>query len=208
MDQQQRNYTTPPIQSKAQYQSTPQPQAPYYHQQANSGPPQSQTQQQQYTQPQQLQAQPPNQARQSRPSSFMGGNMMNKMSSKFTQFQTSTKSGPLASTHPASKAPSSGGNDWKKWGKRAAIGVAAVGALALGVDAMDGGIFDGAAAAGGGDFSGGGGDFSGGGYEGMDPQTAVDASAIQADIALQGQENALMLADPPGTTCEYFRFPA
>jgi hypothetical protein len=37
----------------------------------------------------------------------------------------------------------------------------------------------------------------------MDTQTALDANATQNAIALQGQDNAMMLLDPPGTTSEY-----
>lgn len=120
--------------------------------------------------------------------------MLNKMSSKLTQFQSpnATSSRP-PTQHPSAKSPSAGA-DWKKWGKRAAIGVAAVGALTLGMDVADGGLFDGAAATG-----GGGGDWG----AGMDAQTAVDANAAQNALALQGQENASMLADPPGTTCRF-----
>jgi hypothetical protein len=149
--------------------------------------------------------------------------MMGKMSSKFTQLQKGVSGTPSAANPNAKPA------DWKKWAKRGAIGVAGIGAIALGVDAagdmfsgaeglMGGGDFSGGADfSGGGDFSGGadfsgggdftgGEDFSGGGFEdtgAMDAQTAVDASAVQADLAMTGQENAMMLADPPGTTCEF-----
>ena len=50
--------------------------------------------------------------------------MMNKMSSKITSLQKNV-------TNQDGAKPT----DWKKWGKRAAIGVAGIGALALGVDA-------------------------------------------------------------------------
>jgi hypothetical protein len=54
----------------------------------------------------------------------MGSSTLNKMSSKITSLQKNV-------TDPdGSKA-----TEWKKWGKRAAIGVAGIGALALGVDA-------------------------------------------------------------------------
>jgi hypothetical protein len=53
---------------------------------------------------------------------------------------------------------------------RAAIGLRALGALALGVDGMGGGIFDGADGAAGGDFG-----FSGGGDVPLD-SSSVDAS--------------------------------
>ena len=137
----------------------------------------------------------------------MGGSMMNKMSSKFTQLQKGIGGAPSAA-HPngPAKAPA----DWKKWAKRGAIGVAGIGALALGVDAT-GDMFSGAEALGGGDFSGSA-DFSGGGYEGgdaaavMDAQTAVDANAAQLGMEQMGQENALMLTDPPGTTCKFYHF--
>lgn len=59
----------------------------------------------------------------------------------------------------------------------------------------------GASAFGGGEFSGGG-DWSGGGAEFGDA-ASVDASAAQIAMEQQGQENALMLLDPPGTTCEF-----
>jgi hypothetical protein len=61
---------------------------------------------------------------QSKGPSMMGGNIMNKMSSKLTSLQKNV-------TSPDGGNPT----DWKKWGKRAAIGVAGIGALALGVDA-------------------------------------------------------------------------
>ena len=139
---------------------------------------------------------------------IMGGSMMNKMSSKLTQLQKGIGGAP-SSVHPngPAKAPA----DWKKWAKRGAIGVAGIGALALGVDAA-GDMFSGAEALGGGGDLSGGGDFSGGGYEGgdaaavMDAQTAVDANAAQLGMEQMGQENALMLADPPGTTCKFHRF--
>ena len=122
---------------------------------------------------------------------------MNKWSNKLSQFQNkpSTTATP-ATARSASAAPNPAGGDWKKWTKRAAIGVAAVGALALGVDAIGDA---GASAFEGGDFSGGG-DWSGGDAAGA--SEAVDASAAQIAMEQQGQENALMLLDPPGTTCE------
>jgi hypothetical protein len=147
--------------------------------------------------------------------SFASGNMMNKMSSKFTQLQKGV-TGPPTAAHPNGKPA-----DWKKWGKRAAIGVAGIGALALGVDAgadmfsgaeglMDGG-------GGGGDFTGGadlsggcgGGDFTGGDFSGgdaagvADAQTAVEANYAEHAMAGVGQDNAQMLLDPAGTTCMY-----
>lgn len=127
----------------------------------------------------------------------MGGSMMNKMSSKFTQLQKGM-GGTSAAAHTGGKAPA----DWKKWAKRGAIGVAGIGALALGVDAA-GDMFSGAEAL------GGGGDFTGGGFEGgdaaatMDAQTAVDANAAQLGMEQVGQENAVMLTDPVGTECKF-----
>jgi hypothetical protein len=138
----------------------------------------------------------------------MGGGMMNKMSSKFTQMQKGV-AGPPTAAHPNGKPA-----DWKKWGKRAAIGVAGIGALALGVDAA-GDMFSGAEGLAGGDWSGGGGDFSGGGgdftgFEGsgdaagvMDAQTAVDANYAQHAMEGIGQENSSMLLDPVGTECKF-----
>jgi hypothetical protein len=115
--------------------------------------------------------------------------MMGKLGNKFGKLQKSAAG--------ASKA------DLKKWGTRAAIGLGAIGALALGVDAIDGGLFDGAGAdtsSMGGDFSfGGGEDFSGGGGDVALDSTAVDASYAQLAMEAQGQENALMLLDPVGT---------
>lgn len=124
---------------------------------------------------------------------------LNKWSSKLTQLQNK----PGATTTPvtarsASAAPTPAGGDWRKWTKRAAIGVAAVGALALGVDAIGDA---GAAAFGGGDFSGGG-DWSGGGSVEGGTSEALDASAAQIAMEQQGHQNAQMLLDPPGTTCE------
>lgn len=120
----------------------------------------------------------------------------------------------------------------KKWGTRAAVGIVAVGALALGVDAVsDGSLFD-IGGGGGGDFGGGGEDasgmfdsgggdvgggdggmFGGGGedgggdYGGGDggydaSQESVDANAARLAIEEQGRENALMLLDPVGTEYE------
>jgi hypothetical protein len=114
---------------------------------------------------------------------MIGGNMMGKMSSKFTQFQ---KPSTPSATNPTGK-PTSSSKDWKKWGTRAAIGVAAVGALALGAEAMDGGIFDGMEDSGGGFFDGAasvedaGGDFSGGGYgDTADIQLAAETQAAMS----------------------------
>ncbi|KAH7360359.1 hypothetical protein BKA65DRAFT_473514 [Rhexocercosporidium sp. MPI-PUGE-AT-0058] len=146
--------------------------------------------------------------------------MMGKMSSKLTEYsKTATdKTKRFSVSQPG----------LKKWGTRAAVGIVAVGALALGVDAVsDGGLFDAAAGAGGGDWGGGGGDlgggdFSGGGADGdfgggggdfgggdmgggesvMDAQTAVDANAAQLAMEQQGRENAMMLLDPVGTEYE------
>ncbi|UPX12060.1 WW domain-containing protein wwm1 [Ascochyta rabiei] len=216
LDSQQTNYMAPQNDTNVYHAPPPPPQsqAPYnpQHQQ------QKQLQQNYY--PNNAQPQQQIQAQQSKRSSslgssLMGGSMMTKMSSKLTQFQKPAQPTPSA-THTTSRfgtpataqtdgKHASNSSDWKKWGKRAAIGVAAVGALALGVDAMDGGIFDGAATAGGGDF-GGGGDFSGGDWAVGDAQTSLDASAAQAAMEQQGQENALMLLDPPGTTCKFFFF--
>jgi hypothetical protein len=210
---QQRGNALPNIHTNAQF--NPQPQ------QASSfgQPPPQQQQQNGYTN--QAQWQSPNQMQQSKRSSMIGGSMMGKVSSKFTQFQkrasssTSSKPSTLSAANPNGNSSISP-NDWKKWGTRAAIGVAAVGALALGVDAMDGGIFDGATGledAFGGDFSGGGDAFSGGGFEGGDiadaqaaaeASAAIDANVIQANFELIGGENASMLADPAGTECAYF----
>jgi hypothetical protein len=164
-------------------------------------------------QQQQQQSGYPNQPKRSSMMSgnFTSGNMMNKMSSKFTQLQKGAI-GPPTATHPNGKPA-----DWKKWGKRAAIGVAGIGALALGVDAA-GDMFSGAEGmmgssggefAGGSDFSsGGGGDFSGGDAAGVaDAQTAIDANYAEHAMAGVGQDNAQMLLDPPGTTCKYFSMP-
>lgn len=104
------------------------------------------------------------------------------------------------------------------------MGLGAIGVVALGVDVMDGGLFDSAGAAdagsfggagdlgGGGDMSalesggdfGGGGDVGGGGdMSGGDmTQTDVNASAARIAMEQQGQENALMLLDPVGTQYE------
>ena len=140
---------------------------------------------------------------------------MTKVTSKLTQLQKPTEN-HLPSRNSASLfgnstqnelgKPKTSSSEWKKWTKRAAIGVAAVGALALGADAMDGGIFDGAESAGGGDFGSGGGgaDFSNGDWSGGDAQAALDANAAQLAMEQQGRENAIMLLDPPGTTCEFF----
>jgi hypothetical protein len=187
--------------------------------QGQTQPPAQQYQQNGYIN--QTQAQPQNQAHKSHRTSmmggsFLGGNMMNKMSSKFTQMQTRA-TGPPAQGRPGDK-PSS---DWKKWAKRGAIGVAGIGALALGVDAA-GDMLSGAAgmdaavgadfSGGGGDFTGGGGDFTGGGFEGgdatgaMDAQTAVDANAAQLAMEGIGQDNAQMLLDPVGTECKFCHF--
>ncbi|KAH7082635.1 hypothetical protein BKA63DRAFT_135922 [Paraphoma chrysanthemicola] len=159
-------------------------------------------------------SQPPHQSSNPHRTSMMGGNfrgggMMSKMSSKFTQLQTRA-TGPPAHGQTIAKPAS----DWKKWAKRGAIGVAGIGALALGVDAA-GDMLSGAAgmdaavgadfSGGGGDFTGGAGDFSGGGFEGgdtaaaMDAQTAVDANAAQHAMEGIGQDNAQMLLDPVGT---------
>jgi hypothetical protein len=43
------------------------------------------------------------------------------------------------------------------------------------------------------------------GYEGSG-QEALDAAYAQAAIEQQGQENAMMLLDPVGTTCEFILF--
>jgi hypothetical protein len=135
----------------------------------------------------------------------MSNPMMSKMSTKFTTF---SKGAPSSAAHPGGKPPA----DWKKWGKRAAIGVAGIGAVALGMDAA-GDMFSGAEGLAGGDWSGGGGDFTGGEFGGggdaaavMDAQTAVDANAMQLEIAGMGQDNASMLADPVGTTCKSISF--
>ncbi|XPS81728.1 WW domain-containing protein wwm1 [Ascochyta lentis] len=218
LDRQQTNYI-PPQNNMGGYHAPPPPQGQvsYYpqHQQNPVSHPQQQQQQQNYY-PTQAHPQQQHQAQQTKRTStlgsnLMGGSMMTKMSSKLTQFQKPAQAAPSPS-HTTSRfgapaaaqangKPASSGSDWKKWGKRAAIGVAAVGALALGVDAMDGGIFDGAAAVGAGDF-GGGGDLSGGDgdWAAGDAQTSLDASAAQLAMEQQGQENALMLADPAGTT--------
>jgi hypothetical protein len=85
------------------------------------------------------------------------------MSSKFTSRQKGGSGDAPPTVHPNGKAPA----DWKIWAKRGAIGVAGIGALALGVDAASD-MFSGAEAfAGGGDFTGGeafagGGEYTGG----------------------------------------------
>jgi hypothetical protein len=79
--------------------------------------------------------------------------MVNKMSSKITSLQKNV-------TNQNGAKPT----DWKKWGKRAAIGVAGIGALALGVDAAgdmadglaDMSLEDGGSGAAAVDYSGGG----------------------------------------------------
>jgi hypothetical protein len=121
---------------------------------------------------------------------FLNNPMLTKMSTKFPSLQ---KSGPNTS----SPAPNAHPTDWKKWGKRAAIGVAGIGAIALGVDA-GADMLSGAEGLAGADFSGGGGDAA----AIMDAQTAVDANYAQLSMEQMGQENAMMLADPVGTTCE------
>lgn len=120
----------------------------------------------------------------------------------------------------AQKATKPQKSAFKKWGKRAAIGlggIAAVGAVAVGIDVADGGLFDGSwfDSFGGGDASGlegfgadGGSGFEdaggwgdAGGYE--DASAANDAVASsQAQLLMeqQGQENAMQLLDPVGTT--------
>lgn len=124
---------------------------------------------------------------------------LKKWSSKLSQIQNRPSTTATTETaRAASATPTPANGDWKKWTKRAAIGVAAVGALALGVDAIGDA---GASAFGGGEFSGGG-DWSGGGAEFGDA-ASVDASAAQIAMEQQGQENAQMLLDPPGTTCEF-----
>lgn len=140
------------------------------------------------------------------PTSLAQNPMMTKMAQNPMMTKMSTK---FSTAKPA---------DWKKWGKRAAIGVAGIGALALGADAA-GDMFEGG---GGMDFGGGGEDLSGGfesggggyeegggyeagAYEGSG-QEAVDAAYAQAAMEQQGQQNALMLLDPVGTTCEFSLF--
>jgi hypothetical protein len=205
--------------SYAQSQAYPQPTAAQLHQFS----PQQQATPTYHAQQANTFAQPPAQYQnqqnsfptQPKPSSMMGssfasGNMMNKMSSKFTQLQKGV-AGPPSAAHPNGKPA-----DWKKWSKRAAIGVAGIGAIALGVDAA-GDMFSGAEglmSSGGGDFTGGGdfsggGDFTGGDFSGgdaaavADAQTAVDANYMEHAIAGMGQDNAVMLTDPVGTTCTY-----
>lgn len=101
------------------------------------------------------------------------------------------------------------------------MGIGAIGAVTLGVDMMDGGLFDSGASVDTSSFSGGGdmsafdsgGDFGGsgdmggggdtGGYEGGDAtQTDVNASAARIAMEQQGENNALMLLDPVGTEYE------
>jgi hypothetical protein len=172
----------------------------HYPQQANNSfQPQHQFHQPQpqYQQPQQQQFQQQTKRSSMIGSSLMGGSMMSKMSTKLTSFQKPSAGGPPT--------------DWKKWAKRATIGAAGIGALALGVDAA-GDMFSGAEGladfGGGGEVSG----FEGGGFEGgvggevMVDQTAVDASNAQLMMEGIGQDNASMLLDPVGTTCK-FSFP-
>jgi hypothetical protein len=132
-------------------------------------------------------------------SNFLNNPMMTKMSKNFPSFQK----GPGATHSPQN--PNAKPTDWMKWGKRAAIGVAGISALALGVDA-GADMFSGAEGLSGAEGFCGGGDFSGGGAGDaaavMDAQTAVDANYAQLSIEQMGQENASMLADPVGTTCE------
>lgn len=117
---------------------------------------------------------------------------MTKFSSKLTTMRKTI--GPGSTASPV-----------VKWGSRAALGLGAIGAMALGVDCMDGGLFDEGASVGdmggGGDL--GGGDLGGGDIQGVsDASTALDANYAENSMALQGQENALQLLDPPGTTYE------
>lgn len=188
-------FVPPPTSTNASHQpqhpnnnSAPPPlQHVYYPQQVQSYQPAPQ--QSQHQQPQRL----------STFASLSSNPVLNKWSSKLTQLQNKPGTTPAPTTArsaPAASTPA--GGDWKKWTKRAAIGVAAVGALALGVDAVGDA---GAAAFGGGDFSGGG-DWSGGGGVEGGTSEALDASAAQIAMEQQGQQNAQMLLDPPGTTCE------
>jgi hypothetical protein len=185
-------------------QQTPFAQPPQQYQQQPQYQPQPQQQpQQQYPYPNQAQ-QPQHQAKRSSMmgSNFLNNPMMTKMSKNFPSLQ---KGGPSTS-FPSPQNPNAKPTDWMKWGKRAAIGVAGISALALGVDA-GADMFSGAEGlsggtegfCGGGDFSGGGG---GDAAAVMDAQTAVDANYAQLSIEQMGQENASMLADPVGTTCE------
>jgi hypothetical protein len=138
-------------------------------------------------------------------SNLLNNNMMNKMSTKFTHLQKGPNTG-APSAHNANANANGKPTDWKKWGKRAAIGVAGIGALALGVDAGADMFSSAEGLAGGADFSGA--DFSGGGDAAgvMDAQTAVDANFAQLSMEQIGQENASMLADPVGTTCKFSIF--
>lgn len=135
----------------------------------------------------------------------MNNPMMTNMSSKFTSLQRGISSNhsnvPTPTVNNPTMSSSAPSTDWKKWGKRAAIGVAGIGALALGVDAagdMMSGISGMEA------FDGGGGGFD---ASGMDAQTAIDANAAQLGMEQMGQENAMMLLDPVGTTCKFSYFP-
>jgi len=97
---------------------------------------------------------------------------------------------------------------FKKWGTRAAMGLGAITAVTIGVDIMDGGLFDGADALsgmeGGSGFEDSGmGDsgYDGSGMEGGGGES-VEANAARLEMEQLGQENAMMLLDPPGTTYE------
>jgi hypothetical protein len=85
--------------------------------------------------------------------------MFSKLNTGFTQLKTKT------STFSASQ-PS-----LAKWGKRAAIGIGAIGVIALGADIANGGLFDG----GGGD-----GLWGGGGGEGLEANAAIGNGAAGA----------------------------
>jgi hypothetical protein len=169
---------------------------------------QYQPQQPQY----QAQAQPQAVAQPSNRASFMGGSgMMGKMSSKFTSLQKGGGgNGAPSAARPNGKAPA----DWKKWAKRGAIGVAGIGALALGVDAA-GDMFSGAEAfAGGSDFTGGeafagggeytGGEaFSGGGeYTGGEAYVGGDGDYTGADAAAAAEAQAAIDANVNQHTLE------
>jgi hypothetical protein len=201
---QQSTYTNPISTSDTQLSPSLRSPSPYYPQQlvTNFVPPLPQQQQQYGGYPDQTQLPPHTQTQQPHQTSMMGGNIMNKMSSKFSGLQKGLMPS-ITHTNPHANHASNT-TDWKKWGKRAAIGIAGVGALTLGIDAASG-LCDGAGAAGAADFSGGGDDFSGGGDDATgvgDAQTAIDANAAQHAIEAQGQQNSSMLLDPVGTTCK------
>lgn len=120
---------------------------------------------------------------------------MGKLSDRFGQLRESAAS---IGTGPPGSANSK--SNLKKWGTRAAVGLGAIGAVALGVDMMDGSLFDGAAAADGGSWMG----LGDGGVstDGMADSSMMAANETQLAMEAVGQQNSLNLLDPVGTTYE------